>query len=153
MTPDDRWLAAVWPFVQEQLPPPPAAVLEIGCGALGGFVPALRGAGHRVVGVDPDAPEGPDYRRVEFERCQPPWPVDGVVASLALHHVADLDQALDRLRDLLVPGGTLVTSGLVDKQMVRTMIDDDRRGAADRSKEIWQLLTLEVWYRQQDGEQ
>ena len=108
MAPDDRWLAAVWPFVKEQLPPPPAAVLEIGCGTLGGFVPALRDAGHRVVGVDPDAPEGPDYRRVEFERCQPPWPVDGVVASLALHHVADLDQALDRLRDLLVPGGTLV---------------------------------------------
>jgi asparagine synthase (glutamine-hydrolysing) len=48
--------------------------------------------------------------------------------------------------------GTLVTSGLVDKQMVRTMIYDDRRGAADRSKEIWQLLTLEVWYRQQSGD-
>jgi hypothetical protein len=29
------------------------------------------------------------------------------------------------------------------------MIDGDRRGAADRSKEIWQLLTPEVWYRQQ----
>jgi asparagine synthase (glutamine-hydrolysing) len=54
----------------------------------------------------------------------------------------------DMVEDL-VAGGTLVTSGLVDKQMVRTMIDDDRRGAADRSKEIWQLLTLEVWYRQQ----
>jgi asparagine synthase (glutamine-hydrolysing) len=52
----------------------------------------------------------------------------------------------------LVAGGTLVTSGLVDKQVVRTMIDDDRRGAADRSKEIWQLLTLEVWYRQQDDQ-
>jgi hypothetical protein len=36
--------------------------------------------------------------------------------------------------------------------MVRTMIDDDRRGAADWSKEIWQLLTLEVWYRQQRGD-
>ena len=54
----------------------------------------------------------------------------------------------DMVEDL-VAGGTLVTSGLVDKQMVRTMIDDDRRGAADRSKEIWQLLTLELWYRQQ----
>ena len=57
----------------------------------------------------------------------------------------------DMVEDL-VAGGTLVTSGLVDKQMVRTMIDDDRRGAADRSKEIWQLLTLEVWYRQQGHE-
>jgi asparagine synthase (glutamine-hydrolysing) len=55
----------------------------------------------------------------------------------------------DMVEDL-VAGGTLVTSGLVDKQMVRAMIDDDRRGAVDRSKEIWQLLTLELWYRQQD---
>jgi len=54
----------------------------------------------------------------------------------------------DMVEDL-VAGGTLVSSGLVDKQMVRTMIDDDRRGAADRSKEIWQLLTLESWYQQQ----
>jgi asparagine synthase (glutamine-hydrolysing) len=56
----------------------------------------------------------------------------------------------DMVEDL-VAGGTLVTSGLVDKQLVRAMIDADRRGLADRSKEIWQLLTLEVWYRQQDG--
>ena len=108
MTQDDRWLAAGWPFVTEQLPPPPASVLEIGCGALGGFVPALRDAGYRAAGVDPDAPEGPDYRRVEFERYQPPQPVDGAVASLSLHHVADLDLALDRLADLLAPGGVLV---------------------------------------------
>jgi SAM-dependent methyltransferase len=108
MTSDERWLAAAWPFVQEQLPPAPGTVLEIGCGPLGGFVPALRGAGYDAVGVDPNAPEGPDYRPVEFERHQPPRPVDGVVASLALHHVADLDHALDRLRELLVPGGVLV---------------------------------------------
>lgn len=31
-----------------------------------------------------------------------------VVASLSLHHVANLDAALDRLRDLLAPGGALV---------------------------------------------
>lgn len=57
----------------------------------------------------------------------------------------------DMVEDL-VAGGTLVTSGMVDKQVVRNMIDADRRGAADRSKEIWQLLTLEVWYRQQRGD-
>jgi SAM-dependent methyltransferase len=108
MTPDDRWLAAVWPFVREQLPPAPASVLEIGCGARGGFVPALRDAGYRAVGVDPEAPEGPDYRRVEFERYQPPRPVDGAVASLSLHHVADLEAALDRLQAVLAPGGVLV---------------------------------------------
>jgi SAM-dependent methyltransferase len=108
MTLDDRWLAAVWPFVRGQLPPAPARVLEVGCGSLGGFVPALLDGGYQAVGVDPEAPEGPDYQRVELERYDPPWPVECVVASLSLHHVADLDEALDRLQALLVPGGVLV---------------------------------------------
>jgi SAM-dependent methyltransferase len=34
--------------------------------------------------------------------------VDCVVASTSLHHVADLDEVLDRLEALLVPGGVLV---------------------------------------------
>ena len=63
MTPDDPWLAGVWPFVRAELPPTPATVLEIGCGSLGGFVPALLDAGDHAVGVDPEAPEGPDYQR------------------------------------------------------------------------------------------
>jgi SAM-dependent methyltransferase len=108
MTPDDPWLAAVWPFVRGQLPPASATVLEVGCGTLGGFVPALLDGGYQAVGVDPEAPEGPDYRRIELEQYEPPQPVDCVVASLSLHHVADLDEVLDRLAALLVPGGVLV---------------------------------------------
>jgi asparagine synthase (glutamine-hydrolysing) len=56
------------------------------------------------------------------------------------------------LKDMVedcVAQGTLVGSGLLDKAMVREMIDDDRRGLSDRSKELWQLLTLEFWYQQQ----
>ena len=108
MVPDDPWLAAVWPFVRGQLPPAPATVLEVGCGTLGGFVPALLDTGYHAVGVDPEAPEGPGYRRIEFERYQPPRPVDCVVASLSLHHVADLEEVLDRLTALLVPGGGMI---------------------------------------------
>ena len=108
MTPDDPWLGAVWPFVRGQLPPAPATVLEVGCGTLGGFVPALLDAGYHAVGVDPEAPEGADYRRIEFERDEPPQPVDCLVASLSLHHVADLPEVLDRLAARLVPGGVLV---------------------------------------------
>ena len=108
MTPDDRWLGAVWPFVRGQLPSVPAQVLEVGCGTLGGFVPALLDDGYQAVGVDPEAPEGPDYRRIEFERYEPPQPVQCVVASLSLHHVAELDEVLDRLQDLVAPGGVLV---------------------------------------------
>ena len=94
MMPDDPWLAAVWPFVRGQLPPSPARVLEVGCGTLGGFVPVLLDGGYQAVGVDPEAPEGSDYQRVELERYDAPQPVDCVVASLSLHHVADLEEAL-----------------------------------------------------------
>jgi asparagine synthase (glutamine-hydrolysing) len=44
--------------------------------------------------------------------------------------------------------GHMVDSGMLDKSAVRTMIDEDRSGMTDRSKEIWQLLTLELWHRQ-----
>jgi SAM-dependent methyltransferase len=108
MTPDDPWLEAMWPFVRGHVPPAPATVLEVGCGPLGGFVPALLASGYRAVGIDPEAPEGPGYQRVEFERYEPPQPVECVVASLSLHHVADLDEVMDRLGAVLVPGGVLV---------------------------------------------
>jgi SAM-dependent methyltransferase len=108
MTPGEQRLAALWPFVRDQLPPAPASVLEIGCGRLGGFVPALVGGGYDAVGVDPEAPEGPGYHGVEFERYEPPRPVDCVVASTSLHHVADLDEVLGRVGATLVPDGVLV---------------------------------------------
>jgi hypothetical protein len=47
VTTDERWLAAVWPFVRASLPAAPARVVEIGCGPLGGFVPRLESAGYR----------------------------------------------------------------------------------------------------------
>jgi SAM-dependent methyltransferase len=108
MTPDERWLAAMWPFVRAWLPSAPARVLEIGCGPLGGFVPALLRDGYDAVGVDPEAPEGPGYHRVQFEQDQPPQPVECVVACTSLHHVADLDDVLDRVGAALGPGGAVV---------------------------------------------
>src|SRR5690349_6839502 len=65
VTSDERWLAAVWPFVRDRLPAPPGGVVEIGCGPLGGFVPRLRSAGYDATGADPEAPAGPWYRQVD----------------------------------------------------------------------------------------
>ncbi len=108
LTDDQRWLAAAWPFVREHLPPAPAQVLEIGCGPLGGFVPAMRSAGYDAIGVDPEAPDGPDYDRTQFEQRELKEPMDAIVASTSLHHVADLNDVLDRMRSALAPGGALV---------------------------------------------
>jgi SAM-dependent methyltransferase len=105
---DERWLAAVWPFVRDWLPAAPATVVEIGCGPLGGFVPRMRSAGYDAVGVDPEAPEGPWYQRADFERYAMPAPAAALVACTSLHHVADLGQVLDLAAAGLAAGGPLV---------------------------------------------
>ena len=51
----------------------------------------------------------------------------------------------EMVEDLLV-NGHLVGSGMINGRCIRTMIDVDRQGVFDRSKEIWQLLTLELWF-------
>ncbi len=68
----------------------------------------LRSSGYQAVGVDPEAPEGADYRRVEFEKVEPLGEVDAVVASTSLHHVADPSQVIDRVAEALAPRGTVV---------------------------------------------
>ncbi|MEY9940199.1 class I SAM-dependent methyltransferase [Streptacidiphilus sp. MAP5-3] len=108
---DRERIDALWPFVKEQVPPGPGAVVEIGCGPLGGFVPLLHAKGHHAVGVDPSAPEGPSYRRLRFEDWQPEagdLPVEAAVACLSLHHVDDIDALLARVAELMQPGGRLV---------------------------------------------
>jgi SAM-dependent methyltransferase len=108
MTPGERWLAATWPFVRSGLPTPPARVIDVGCGPLGGFVPMLRANGYDAVGIDPQAPEQPHYQRIEFERAELPPQVDAVVASTSLHHVADPADVIDRITTRLTSGGAVV---------------------------------------------
>jgi asparagine synthase (glutamine-hydrolysing) len=57
-------------------------------------------------------------------------------------------------RDLREPvnallSGSLVRSGFLNREFVRNLIDEDRQGLGDRSKEIWHLLTLEAWLQQE----
>ena len=95
-------------FAREQLPPAPARVLEVGCGA-GELTTALAVAGYDVLGVDPLAPQGDLFRRIRLEDLEPAdGPFDAVVASHSLHHIRDLGQALDRIVALLGDGGMLV---------------------------------------------
>jgi SAM-dependent methyltransferase len=98
----------MWPFVRRHLPAAPTAVVELGCGPLGGFVARMRAAGYDAVGVDPDAPAGPWYHQGEFESCEIPAPVTAVVACTSLHHVTDVGAVLDLTAAALVPGGSLV---------------------------------------------
>lgn len=48
--------------------------------------------------------------------------------------------------DVLVRGD-LVESGFLRRDSLDVLIEEERSGREDRSKQIWQLLTLELWYR------
>lgn len=108
MSAEQRWLATLWPKVRSHLPPPPAVVLEIGCGRLGGFVPRLSASGYDAVGVDPEAPQDGSYRQIEFERLELSSELDAVIACTSLHHVAEPGEVLDKVASALAPAGLVV---------------------------------------------
>jgi hypothetical protein len=73
-------------------------VLEIGCGDLGGVVPALVEAGYDAIGVDPRAPAGPRFRQTDFREVDGEF--DAVVAGRVIHHLEPLGEAVERLASL-----------------------------------------------------
>jgi Methyltransferase domain len=83
-------------FALSHLPPPPARVLEVGCGSRGGITSALAEAGYDVLAIDPEQPEGEHYRAITLEQLEE-QPFDAVVAERVFHHVQPLGEALDKV--------------------------------------------------------
>ncbi len=108
MPAQQQWLQTTWPLVRSYLPAPPARVVELGCGRLGGFVPMLGEDGYDAIGIDPAAPAGECFRQVPFEQVELAGEVDSIIACTSLHHVADPDQVLDRIVRALSPDGLVV---------------------------------------------
>jgi asparagine synthase (glutamine-hydrolysing) len=48
--------------------------------------------------------------------------------------------------DVLV-AGELVQAGVLRRQALQRLIADDQAGRQDNAKQIWQLLSMELWYR------
>ena len=103
---DHAWLAGV-------LPPPPARLLDAGCG--GGAVAAwLARLGYRVTAIDANPDAVAKARAAGVPAIQADLvsyadqPFDAVLMLLTLHHMHPLAQALDTVTGLLRPGGRLV---------------------------------------------
>jgi asparagine synthase (glutamine-hydrolysing) len=56
------------------------------------------------------------------------------------------DDLHEVIQDVLV-AGELVDCGMIRRDALTRLINDEQTGQQDRSKQIWQLLTLELWYR------
>jgi hypothetical protein len=87
-------------FLLEHLPPPPARVLEVGCGTEGGVTPSLAEAGYDVLAIDERAPQGDHFRQITLEQLEEPASFDAVVAERVFHHVHPLGEALDKVARL-----------------------------------------------------
>jgi SAM-dependent methyltransferase len=118
-------------FVEAHLPPPPARVLEVGCGR-GDLARAIADSGYEVVAIDPDAPAGELFQAVSLEEFAADRAFDAVVASRALHHIPDLPASVARIAGLLRPGGRFILDehacDRLDERTARWYLD--RRSAS-----------------------
>jgi asparagine synthase (glutamine-hydrolysing) len=68
-------------------------------------------------------------------------------ASFSAPLRAWVNHELRPLVDDVLLSGELVQSGFLRQAGVERLIDEERTGRFDRSKQIWQMLTLELWMR------
>ncbi len=94
-------------FAERWLPAPPARVLDIGCGD-GAATRLLAAKGYATLGLDPEAPDEPGFRRGMLEDLDASEAFDAAVAVRSLHHVHDLARAVETLADTLETGARLV---------------------------------------------
>ena len=73
--------------------------------------------------------------------------VDRPKASFGAPLRAWVAKDLRELVDDVLVGGELVGSGFLRRDPLRRLVEDQRAGRRDEAKQVWQLLTLELWYR------
>lgn len=156
--------AEVEEFVRSELPPPPARVLEVGCGT-GELALSLSAGGWRVTAVDPRAPEGEPFVRAAVEELDPAdhEPFDAAIAMLSLHHAGDMGAVLDKVRSLLRPGGVFVVDEfrkehLEDRPTAAffyyqrlSLLHAGRRGGGASGGHLTDEASFESWYARVSG--
>jgi asparagine synthase (glutamine-hydrolysing) len=89
--------------------------------------------------------------KVALKRAAEAWLPNEIVYRPKASFSAPLRAWVTRdLRDVIdeaLLGGELVGTGFLRRTAVTSLVEDHRTGREDRSKQIWQLLTLEFWYR------
>lgn len=139
-------------FLERWLPHHSARVLEVGAGA-GDLTAELIARGHRVVAVDPDAPDGSAIRRVPIEEFRDDGTFDVVVAKRSLHHVGDLDRAFSAIIQALEDGGLLLLHefcwDLLDESTARWLHEHLDRLNLEVGDGVHDLV--ETWRGEHDG--
>jgi asparagine synthase (glutamine-hydrolysing) len=85
--------------------------------------------------------------RAAAEDWVPREVVDRPKASFGAPLRAWVTNDLGPLIDDVLLDGELVSSGFLRRPPLRQMVTDQRTGRRDQSKQLWQLLSMELWYR------
>ncbi len=90
-------------------------------------------------------------QKVPLREAARSWLPDEVVdrpkASFGAPLRAWVSNDLGELIDDVLLGGQLVGEGFLRAGTVRAMVADQRSGRSDESKQLWQLLSMELWLR------
>jgi asparagine synthase (glutamine-hydrolysing) len=85
--------------------------------------------------------------RAVAEEWVPREVVDRPKASFGAPLRAWVTNDLGHLIDDVLLDGELISSGFLRLPPLRQMVSDQRSGRRDESKQLWQLLSMELWYR------
>jgi len=114
MVPSDVPTSETLTFVEANLPPGPARLLEVGCGH-GELALRLQSRGHEVVAIDRSEKavararaRGVEARRADWPQFDDSAPFDAVLFTRSLHHIGALPGAVRRARELLQPRGRVL---------------------------------------------
>jgi SAM-dependent methyltransferase len=146
----DAWDRDVADMVLRALPPAPARVLEVGCGE-GRLARSMATSGHQVVAIDPEAPQGPLFHPVSIEEFVASEPFDAAVATLSLHHIADLDAAVAKIAGLVIPGGTFVVVEFAWDRLDEATVAWALEHLAPAREDGWLARRLNEWNAQDGG--
>jgi SAM-dependent methyltransferase len=124
-------------FLTKHLPVS-AHVIEVGCGK-GHVTQALSNRGFRVVGLDADSESVAIANEHGVPVLQATWPefvstpVDAIAFTRSLHHIGDLQRAVQKARDTLKPNGKLLVEDFAfdaaDEATIAWFIDIARNSA------------------------
>ena len=74
--------------------------------------------------------------------------IDRPKASFGVPLRAWVNNDLSEMVDDVLLDGELVASGVLRREPLERLVADQRAGRRDFSKQVWQLLSLEMWYEQ-----
>ncbi|MGA8682743.1 MAG: asparagine synthase (glutamine-hydrolyzing) [Acidimicrobiales bacterium] len=89
--------------------------------------------------------------KLSLKKAAEAWLPDEIIhrpkASFSAPLRAWMAHDLRPMVDDMLLSGELVSSGFLNRSALDRLVADDRSGREDRSKQLWQLLSMELWIR------